>query len=90
MKKERSHVLSRISAKGQITLPRKVRQALNVKPGDRLVFLVENTTVLLQPLASGSARALAGSLRDYARAPGTGSARSVAKKGVARAAAQEG
>jgi antitoxin PrlF len=83
-------ILSRISAKGQITLPRKVRQALNVKPGDRLVFLVENKTVLLQPLVSGSARALAGSLHDYARAPGTKSARSVAKKGVARAAAQEG
>ena len=83
-------ILSRISAKGQITLPRKVRQALNVKPGDRLVFLVEEKTVLLQPLTSGSARALAGSLRGYARAAGSEPARSVAKKGVARAAAQEG
>jgi len=83
-------ILSRISAKGQITLPRKVRQALNVKPGDRLVFLVENRTVVLQPLASGSAGTLAGSLRDYARAAPTESARSVAKKRVARAAAQEG
>jgi antitoxin PrlF len=82
-------ILSRISPKGQITLPRKVRQALDVKPGDRVLFLVEDKTVLLQPVASSSVRALAGSLRRYARRPVTGSARGVVKKEVARAAAQE-
>jgi AbrB family looped-hinge helix DNA binding protein len=81
-------MLSRISAKGQITLPRKVRQALKVKPGDRVLFLVEDTSVLLQALAASSARALAGSLRRYAATRLTGPARATVKQEVARAAAQ--
>ena len=83
-------ISSKISAKGQITLPRKVRQALAVKPGDSVLFLLENKTVVLQPLGSSSARALAGSLGRYARHVAPGTARSAAKKKVARAAAQEG
>jgi AbrB family looped-hinge helix DNA binding protein len=83
-------ILSRLSSKGQITLPRKVRQALNIKPGDRVLFLVENETVRLQPVATPSARDLAGSLRGYAGARPAGLARGAAKKEVARAAAQEG
>jgi AbrB family looped-hinge helix DNA binding protein len=83
-------ILSRISAKGQITLPRKVRQALKLKPGDRALFLVQNETVQLQPLPASSARALAGSLQRYAGARPGGPARAVVKKEVARAAAQEG
>jgi bifunctional DNA-binding transcriptional regulator/antitoxin component of YhaV-PrlF toxin-antitoxin module len=43
-------MFSRISAKGKVTLRLRVRQALQVKPGDRVVFLVEATSVLLQPL----------------------------------------
>ena len=87
--REKKMILSRISAKGQITLPRKIRQALDVKPGDRVLFLVEEKTVLLQPVGSSGARALAGSLRRYAKRAATGSARGLVKKEVARAAAQE-
>jgi AbrB family looped-hinge helix DNA binding protein len=82
-------ILSRISPKGQITLPRKVRQALDVKAGDRVLFLVEDKTVRLQPVATNSARSLAGSLRGYAKALPSGPTRSAVKKEVARAAAQE-
>jgi AbrB family looped-hinge helix DNA binding protein len=80
---------SRISAKGQITLPRKVRQALNVKPGDRVLFLIEPEAVRLQALAASSARALAGSLRHYAQGRPSGAARAAAHTEVARAAAKE-
>jgi antitoxin PrlF len=83
-------ILSRVSSKGQVTLPRKVRQALQLKPGDRVVFLVDQETVTLQPLGPSSARALAGSLRQFAEGRPSGSAREVVKKEVARAAAQEG
>jgi AbrB family looped-hinge helix DNA binding protein len=81
---------SRISAKGQITLPRKVRLALKVKAGDRVLFVVQKEGVQLQPVPASSARALAGSLQRYAGARPVGPARRVVKKEVARAAAQEG
>jgi len=83
-------MVSQISAKGQITLPRRVRQALKLKPGDRVFFLVDEISVLLQPLAAINARALAGSLQRYAGARRAGPARAAVKKGVAGAAAQEG
>jgi AbrB family looped-hinge helix DNA binding protein len=83
-------MLSRISAKGQITLPRKIRQALRVKAGDRVLFLLEDESVRLQPLAASNARTLAGSLRRYAAARSRGPARGKVRKEVARAAAQEG
>lgn len=82
-------ILSRISAKGQITLPKKVRQTLEVNPGDRVLFVIEDDTVVLKPLTASSARALGGSLRQYARARSPGAARAVVKKETARAAAQE-
>jgi AbrB family looped-hinge helix DNA binding protein len=83
-------VPAKISAKGQITLPRTIRQALDVKPGDRVLFFVENGSVRLQALPAGTARALAGSLRQYAKGRPPGPARAATKTEVARAAAQEG
>jgi AbrB family looped-hinge helix DNA binding protein len=82
-------ILSRISSKGQVTLPRKVRQALQVKPGDRVLFVVADDTVILQLLAAGTASTLGGSLRQYAGARPSGLARGTVKKEAARAAAQE-
>ena len=81
---------AKVSAKGQVTLPRVVRQALDVKAGERVLFVVENETVLLRAMGPTGAAALAGSLQRYAgkrKAPGD--VRSVVKKEVARAAAQE-
>jgi AbrB family looped-hinge helix DNA binding protein len=84
-------ISTKISAKGQITLPRKIRKVLEVGPGDRLLFVVEGDTVSLRALGPCSAQALAGSLRQYARkAAEPGVIRAEVKKGVAHAAAQEG
>ncbi len=84
-------ILARISPKGQVTLPWRVRQALDVRPGDRVLFVVEDKRVVLRPMGPSSAQALAGSLRRYAGArQAAGPARSAVKKEVARAAAQEG
>ncbi len=39
-----------VTSKGQITLPKKVRDVLRLEPGDRLDFLIqEDGRVLLQP-----------------------------------------
>jgi antitoxin PrlF len=89
-KKDYRMILSRLSAKGQITLPRKIRQALRVKAGDRVLFLVEEETVRLKPLVTRNARDLAGSLRHYVAGRPAGPARARVRKEVARAAAQEG
>lgn len=80
---------SKISTKGQIKLPREVRQALHLKPGGRVIFLVEKDRVLLRSL--GTARRLAGSLNRYASTGRPLSRiRGVVKEEVARAAAQKG
>jgi AbrB family looped-hinge helix DNA binding protein len=36
---------SRITVKGQVTLPKAVRERLGVKPGDSIVYEVEGNTV---------------------------------------------
>jgi AbrB family looped-hinge helix DNA binding protein len=38
-----------LTSKGQVTLPRKIRQLLGVKPHDRVVFRVSEGKVELQP-----------------------------------------
>ena len=84
-------ISTRVSSKGQITLPKKICQALQVKPGDRVCFEIGDNAVLLRPKGPRSARALAGALRRY-RGNGAdpGAVRGVVKKEVARATAQEG
>lgn len=76
-----------VSSKGQITLPRFMRQALGLAPGSRVSVSLEGDELRLRPAAAGTARRLAGSLRRYAR-PGTAKAvRAHVKREVARAAA---
>lgn len=38
-----------ISTKGQISIPKKVREALHIKKGDQLVFRVEDSKIILEP-----------------------------------------
>jgi antitoxin PrlF len=41
-------IRSRISPKGQITLPRAVRKAIGAEPGDTIVYEVEGNVVRLR------------------------------------------
>jgi antitoxin PrlF len=84
-------ITAKISSKGQITLPRRIRQALDVKPGERVLFVVEQERVVLRPMGPSTAETLAGSLRSYGGArQGFRETRAAVKKEVGRAAAQEG
>ena len=40
--------VSRISAKGQVTIPKEVREILNLEPGDMVAYELRNGTVTLK------------------------------------------
>jgi AbrB family looped-hinge helix DNA binding protein len=43
-------MLSKVNAKGQVTIPKPIRDALGIGPNDRVAFMREGERVLLQPL----------------------------------------
>lgn len=45
---------AKITSKGQITIPREVRHALGVKPGDSLIFEGDGETVRVRPVRTKS------------------------------------
>jgi AbrB family looped-hinge helix DNA binding protein len=45
---------AKITSKGQITLPRQVREELGVREGDSIVFAVEAGTIQVLPVRAGS------------------------------------
>ncbi len=45
---------ARITTKGQITVPREVRRALGVRPGDRLLFESDRAGVRVRPVRTKS------------------------------------
>lgn len=57
---------TKVTSKGQVTIPKRVREALGIKPGSRVDFVVEEGRVVLKA-ASGNVDELAGSLRKYVR-----------------------
>lgn len=43
--------ISRLSSKGQITIPKEVRDTIGVEPGDMIAYEVENGVVMLKRIA---------------------------------------
>jgi len=43
-------MLSTVTTKGQVTIPKPIRDALGIVPNDRVAFIREGERVLLQPL----------------------------------------
>jgi AbrB family looped-hinge helix DNA binding protein len=41
-----------LTKKSQITLPKKIREFLGVKPGEQVAFIIENNAVQIIPLKS--------------------------------------
>lgn len=79
-----------LSSKGQITIPQKVRELLSIQQGDAVDFIVEHGDVKLRRIPKGRARALAGSLRRYAKGkPSNRSVRETTKRKVALETAKE-
>jgi antitoxin PrlF len=40
--------LAKVTVKGQITIPAKIRKKLNIKDGDKIVFIEENGKIIME------------------------------------------
>lgn len=59
---------SRLTRKGQVTIPAEVRRKLGLKQGDKVAFVQEGDTVTVVP-ALGITERTAGALRQYRHTP---------------------
>jgi antitoxin PrlF len=60
-------MMSMVTTKGQVTIPKPIRDALGIGPNDRVAFIREGERVLLQPLRTLKA------LRGVVKTKGPGS-----------------
>lgn len=59
---------STLTTKGQITIPKEVRDRLGVREGDRVVFQFdEQDRLILRPESSDPLKGILGLLHDYAK-----------------------
>jgi antitoxin PrlF len=73
-------MLSTVTTKGQVTIPKPIRDAMGIGPNDRVAFIREGERVLLQPLRTLKA------FRGAVKTKGSGSfseERALAKAAVA-------
>ena len=52
-----------VTTKGQITIPKKIRQALDLRAGDQLVFVVEGDKAFIYPSRKRTLSQLRGALK---------------------------
>ncbi len=55
-------LISRVTSKGQTTIPKEIRDRLGIKPGDTVAFVVKGETAVIVPIR-GTLRDLRGSIR---------------------------
>ena len=81
--------ISILTDKGQTTVPQEIREALNVKPRQRLTWsLRDDGTVLVRP--QPSALSLFGSLKSSKKFSGRSTEREAMARSTGRHAAKEG
>ncbi len=54
--------ISVLTSKGQMTIPKEVRKALNLRPSEKVIIVVEGNRAILQPLR-GNLLDLGGSVK---------------------------
>jgi AbrB family looped-hinge helix DNA binding protein len=59
-------IMSRMTSKGQTTIPKEIRERLGLKPGDRVAFILRGNEAVLYPV-KGSLLDLRGSLKPRQR-----------------------
>lgn len=58
---------ARISKKGQVTIPKPIRERLKIENEGAVLFLIEDNEVKLKGVPGAQADLLAGSLKKYAK-----------------------
>jgi AbrB family looped-hinge helix DNA binding protein len=58
---------ARLSKKGQVTIPKAIREKLNINGEGGVLFLVEDDEVKIKGIPGGEIDKLAGSLKKYAK-----------------------
>lgn len=83
--------ISVLTSKGQMTIPKEVRKALNLKPSEKVIIVVEGNQAILQPLR-GNLLDIGGSVKtaDRKRPIDFKKVREEVKKRVARKVAMRG
>jgi|WetSurMetagenome_2_1015567.scaffolds.fasta_scaffold273359_2 antitoxin PrlF len=82
---------SKISSKGQVTIPKAVREKLNITKGGGVLFLFEKEEIKLKGIPPTQEAELAGKLKKYAKkyVPLT-KIRKRIQKDIAKSASEEG
>ena len=80
-------MLSTVTTKGQVTIPKPIRDALGIGPNDRIAFIREGERVLLQPIRT--LKTFRGAVKAKETCTFSGE-RSLAKKAVAERVKGEG
>jgi len=80
--------MSTITRKGQVTIPKPLREKLQIKEGDNLVFEMKDSLLILKKKERKSILNLGGIARG--RKVGIGSEREYTKKVVSKRIAKEG
>src|SRR5688572_4430040 len=83
---------TRVTSKGQVTIPKRIREALHLTQGTLVEVTLEGGRAFLQPAPASRAESLRGSLKAYAAGGKKGDERLLhqVRKTVAEDAAQEG
>jgi len=82
---------AKLSKKGQVTIPKSIREKLNIDVEGGVLFLVEEDEVKLKGIPGGEIDKLAGSLKKYAKTyVPLEKVRDKVKGKIADAAAREG
>ncbi len=72
--------IATVTAKGQVTIPKSIRETMGIEEKDRILFLVEDDRVILVPLRRRPLAKLYGALPATRPYPGTQAIREEIRK----------
>jgi AbrB family looped-hinge helix DNA binding protein len=79
-----------ISAKGQVTIPKRIREILGLSQGAQVEFVVDGNVVRLESAGCSTVDKVAGALRNYKAGEDEKNVMEKVRKEVANEAGQEG
>jgi AbrB family looped-hinge helix DNA binding protein len=62
------HSVSKVTSKGQLVIPSKLRKKLGIRKGTQVAFIEEGKRLVIQPITPDYVRSLRGSLKGTASA----------------------